>query len=151
MVMTSNDSPSRQDPACDWRFDALRVEAELARIDREWEVTRRRHFGCGEAGEPTGATGLFLGIVFVAFGLTWYMSFAEETFQPMSLAGLLLVGLGVWVAITSPIEAGRYYVLRDRHERRRQRLLARLEEIEEARHPAAPELDPWRVVREADP
>jgi DNA-directed RNA polymerase subunit RPC12/RpoP len=101
----------------------LRHHAELERIDREWEQERQGFLTADKHGnkhEPTTEGALLGGVVLIGFGLFFAItsgSMGAPFFFP--LVGLGFAGYGVYLLVTGPAKAREFLRAREAYHRRR--------------------------------
>ena len=118
--------------------EALRRQAELERIDREWQLNKERFYVRGQDGEmsvPSKAASLIGGIVVVGFGIIWTVmatgiagigiGFGGRGFGAIAgifpCFGLLFIGMGIAIAVRNYSKASDFESLQNQyhHDRRR--------------------------------
>jgi hypothetical protein len=113
--------------------EILKLQNELARIDREWNDERQQHMVSGKHGRHEPGAGDVIGpIVAVAIGLVFAVVTLASPAPGMALFGLLLIVFGIGVSIANAGKASAYATAREEYERRRHHLLARIREQESA-------------------
>ncbi|HET6573820.1 MAG TPA: hypothetical protein VFG68_09480 [Fimbriiglobus sp.] len=104
----------------------LRYNAELERIDREWEHERQGFLSTDKHGnkhEPNTFVAIFFGVVLIGFGLFFAVtagSIGAPFFVP--LFGLAFSGFGVYILVTGPAKAREFQLAREAYHRRRNSL-----------------------------
>ena len=109
----------------------IEMQNELNQLDREWTMSRESLMVSGRNGarsEPSIAGGLITMIVAVVGGGAWTL-FAATMGAPafFPLFGLLFIGIGVAVGLSSITKAGQLDTARSDYETRRQQLLNAIE------------------------
>jgi len=110
----------------------LEIEAELARLDREWEMERENYMVNGKYGSrhvPTAAGGILIGVSFAGFGLIWTIATASTAssfggFGSFPLFGVLFTVIGVVLSMSTYSKANQYDAAFRRYEERRAQLIA---------------------------
>ena len=105
----------------------IEMQNELNQLDREWAMSRESLMVSGRNGarsEPSIAGGLITMIVAVVGGGAWTL-FAATMGAPafFPLFGLLFIGFGVAVGLSSITKAGQLDTTRSDYQTRRQQLL----------------------------
>ncbi len=101
----------------------LRYNAELERIDREWEQERQTFLTTDKRGnkhEPSTAGGIIGAIILIAFGL--FFAITSGTMGAPALfpcAGVAFSGFGVFLMIAGPKRAGEFQRAKASYQRRR--------------------------------
>ena len=129
--------PGGNEPATDEamreQLEEIKLQNEVARLDREWELDRGRYLITGRYGNrylPSKGMSVLGGVVIAAFGIFWTVMAASEVggfggaFALFPLFGVLFVLAGVGMSIYSYSRAGRYEEAYQAYQRRRARLLA---------------------------
>lgn len=113
--------------------EMLRIQNEIALLDREWEqeaaglMIRDKH---GRSHTPdSGPMALIVGGGVVAFGLFWTV-LAGMMFPPMALFGLVFIAIAVSSLISHQSKAKRYQELQHEHDLKRDELMSRLRSME---------------------
>ncbi|HET6425050.1 MAG TPA: hypothetical protein VFG20_15290 [Planctomycetaceae bacterium] len=109
--------------------DVLRIQNEIALLDREWEQQSAGlmvHGKHGRVSVPDKTSAVVGGTVITLFGLFW-TAMAGLMFPPMALFGLLFISLGLWNTFKVHNDAGRYTQLRTLHDQKRQALRDQLQ------------------------
>jgi DNA-directed RNA polymerase subunit RPC12/RpoP len=116
--------------------EILKLQNELARIDREWSDQRERHMVSGKHGrhEPGSAdviAPVLVSVVAVVITFGMLASPAPGT----ALFGLLFIVFGIVMAVANAGKANAYSQAREQYEWRRGQLLTRLRQHESADSP----------------
>lgn len=112
--------------------EVLRLQNEIALLDREWEqktadlMVRGKH---GRVSVPDKSSAIIGGVFLTLFGLFWTIM-AGAMFPPMALFGILFIVFGVMNCVKIHTNAERYESLQTTHERQRRELRERLREID---------------------
>jgi hypothetical protein len=140
-VLTGVGTPSGDDfEESPWRHPPPgRIEEQVARLDREWEMERERYMIAGRYGYrfvPSRAMSLMGGAVMVAFGILWLTvatSMAKGAAEVggafggvadvFPLLGGVFILAGVGLGIYSFFKASQYEEAYERYQRRRADLL----------------------------
>jgi hypothetical protein len=140
-VLAGDPGPRPDDETLRNHLAELKLENELARLDREWQVERERYQMTGRGGyryTPSRASSVVMGLVVVGFGILWTITaasmahgFPDGPAALFPLAGLLFILAGVVVSVFSFWRASQYEEALQRYQRRRARLLAGDDEAEE--------------------
>lgn len=112
--------------------EVLRLQNEIAMLDREWEqktadlMVRGKH---GRVSVPDKTSAIVGGVFLTLFGLFWTVM-AGAIFPPMALFGILFIIFGVMNCMRIHSNAERYELLQASHDRKRRDLKSRLREID---------------------
>jgi hypothetical protein len=108
-------------------FDALKVQSDLERLEREWEVEREQYMLRSKYGQryvPTRAMSIVVGVVMASFGIFWTTASAQGSGSAyMSILGIIPILAGIGFGIYSHSKAVEYEQAFSRYQRRRSRLL----------------------------
>jgi DNA-directed RNA polymerase subunit RPC12/RpoP len=101
----------------------LRHHAELERIDREWEQERQGFLTTDKHGnthEPTTAGAILMGVLLIGFGLFFAVT-SGGIGAPFifPLVGLGFAGFGVYLLVTGPAQAREFQRAQEAFHRRR--------------------------------
>ena len=125
-------SPSPQaDAAVQGHLQQIRLQNELERVDREWEMEREQYLITGKYGArhvPSEGASLVAAVLIGGFGLFWTImaaSMGAPVFFP--IFGIVFILLGVGASLHGFGKAGKYREALHRYEQRRAELLARAE------------------------
>lgn len=109
----------------------IRLQNELERLDREWEMERESYMSTDKYGSrhvPSGGGSLVGGVIAGGFGVFWIIQTTSAPAGTMPaifpLFGVLLIVLGVGGAIHGFIQADAYRLAHERYQQRRAELLA---------------------------
>ncbi len=108
--------------------EVLRIQGEIALLDREWEerttelMVRDRH---GRRSIPGKTSSVIIGVVLTLFGTVWAIV-AWAMFPPLAYFSVVVIGIWVWASMSSYGKAEQYEHLKEEHERRRSDLLNRI-------------------------
>ena len=117
----------------DDQLAGIRLQNEVARLDREWGLERERYMISGRYGAryiPTPGMSILGGIVIVAFGGLWtamattIAGGAGVPFACFPLFGILFMLFGAGVSIYSFTKAKQYQQAYEAYRHRRARLLS---------------------------
>lgn len=120
------------EPALQEHLEEIKLQNELARLDREWEIERERHMIVGRHGHrmvPRRGASVMGGIVITFFGLFWtfvaasFVGGFDGGFGCFPLFGILFVIFGIAMSIHSFAKANQYEEAFQAYQRRRQDLL----------------------------
>ncbi|HEX3997561.1 MAG TPA: hypothetical protein VHX65_03315 [Pirellulales bacterium] len=104
----------------------LHNEAELARIDREWEQERQTYLSRGNDGqmvEPSVVGSVIFGIIAVVFGMVWIGIASSQGAPAMfPLLGVVFMVIGIAAAVFGAGKASEFTAARERHERLRSQI-----------------------------
>lgn len=108
----------------------IRLQNELERLDREWQVDSQRFMVADKHGNsrpPNAIGGIFVAVVGVVFGIFW-ISQASRMGAPgfLPLFGLVFIGAAVFGAIRSMAKSSGMSQARNGYERRRRHLLEQI-------------------------
>ncbi len=112
--------------------DVLRLQNEIAMLDREWDqksselMIRGKH---GRVSVPDKTSAVVGGIFLTLFGLFWTVM-AGAMFPPMALFGILFIIFGVISCVKVHTNAERFETLQATHQHQRNELLNRLRQAE---------------------
>lgn len=127
--------------------DQLKLEQEIARLDRDWMLSREQYMVRGKNGQlnvPTRASAAVAGVIIVVFGVFWTMmatGIAGAVGFSLHLVGggafgliagfvpcfgILFITLGIVTAVTGYREAGAFEHGQAEYQARRNALLAEL-------------------------
>ncbi len=121
---------ARKATAPDQGVEALRIESELARLDREWQLSREQYQVQGRRGSSVpGISGVVGGLIGVAFGVFWTLMAVSAPGAPVffPIFGCAFVLFGVVKAFTSYQKMNGYRQAEQDYHRRRSKLLSHLE------------------------
>jgi hypothetical protein len=117
------------EPALYARLAELEWQAEVARLDREWDLERERYLVSGRHGHrsvPSRGMSVLGGVVMVGFGAVWTAlaaSMRGPGLFPLFLAGVVMILAGVGIGISTYSKAVAYERAQDDYRRRRSLLL----------------------------
>lgn len=105
-------------------LEEIKVQNELARVDREWQMERENYMVEGDYGHkyiPDKVSSFFGGILSAGFGIFWTtMAGAFGIFQ---LFGVLFILLGIGISIWGFVKADQYEEAQKRYQRRHREIL----------------------------
>jgi DNA-directed RNA polymerase subunit RPC12/RpoP len=112
--------------------EAIKLQNEIERLDREWHMGRERYMVKGKDGQisvPSTAGSLVGGLVAAGFGVAWTI-FAASMGAPFffPLFGVVFVVLAIAGTFSGASKADAYRRSQESYESRRRELLARLRE-----------------------
>lgn len=113
-------------------LDIIRIQNDIAMLDREWAAERETYLIAGKDGakhEP-GTGSLIGGIIAACIGLAWTVaasSFGVPSFVP--LFGLLLTGFAIYGTFSGSEKAAKLKARRAEYESRRAVLLGELSRL----------------------
>jgi hypothetical protein len=123
-------APAAQDStrpgAMQEELDDLRLENEVARLDREWQLSRERYMVAGRYGNryvPSRGQSVLGGVIVVAFGIFWTATAASMGAGLFPLFGVIFILLGAGMSVYSYSKAGEYEEAYQKYQRRRAELL----------------------------
>ena len=108
--------------------EVLRIQGEIALLDREWEertaelMIQDKH---GRSSIPDKTSSVVMGVFLTLFGTFW-TAVAMWIFPPFAIIGVAMMGVWVWVSMSSYRKAEQYERLKAEHETRREVLMNRL-------------------------
>lgn len=109
------------------QLDELRLQNEVTRLDREWELERDRYMITGRYGSrylPNRTMSVLSGVVVVVFGIFW-TGFASSIGGGLfALFGVVFIAAGLGFSIYSYSRATAYETAYQEYQRRRAELLA---------------------------
>ncbi len=111
--------------------DILRIQNEIALLDREWEqqsaalMVRGKH---GSVSVPDKSSAVLGGIFIALFGLFW-TCLAGAMFPPMALFGILFIAIGLLNARKHHENANRCDQLNQIHQQKRDDLRNQLDQL----------------------
>ncbi|MFM7073878.1 MAG: hypothetical protein ACKO38_19000 [Planctomycetota bacterium] len=121
-----------QDASRSEQLEELKVQNEIAQLDREWEMERKNYMVEGRNGSrylPGKASSVIGGVIVVAFGIFWTVTsaflngFGRPDFSGFfPWFGVVFTLFGVSVSIHAFMKAGRYEEARQRYQRCRREL-----------------------------
>lgn len=121
------------------KLDVLRVQNELERLDREWNLERERFMVSEKGGGrsvPSIAGSLF-GLIVVGFGIFWIFGASSMGAPwPFVLFGVIFVGAALFATITGAAKASAHDTAEQQYLAARRRLVAELARVE--RHDPLP-------------
>ena len=109
--------------------EILRLQNEIALLDRDWEQKTAElmvHGKHGRVSVPDKTSAVLGGTVIAIFGLVW-TCIAGAMFPPMALFGILFIAMGLWNARQQHDNAERYQQLKASHQIQRDRLRDQLD------------------------
>jgi hypothetical protein len=122
---------SEVDPSMQAQLDDLRIQGEMAQLDRDWESERQQYMITGKHGNrhvPSQAGSLIIGLVVAGFGIFWTASAASMGAPGIfPCFGVFFILFGIGVSIYNYQKATRYNEALQRYEQRRATLRARYE------------------------
>jgi hypothetical protein len=113
-------------------LDEIRLQNEVARLDREWELEREQYVITGRYGYrylPNKTMSVIMGVVIVVFGIFWtVMAFGmvgevSGPFILFPLFGVVFIAAGVGMSIYGYNKATAYEKAYQEYQRRRAELL----------------------------
>lgn len=112
--------------------EVIKLQNELERLDREWQMEREGYMITGKYGRrymPSRTGSLALGVVMIGFGIFW-MSIATSMRAPsfFPLFGLVFIGFAAYSGITGYSKASQREAAEDRHQAQRERLVQRIQD-----------------------
>jgi hypothetical protein len=119
-------------------LDALKLQNEVARLDREWELERERYLVAGRYGSryaPSRGLSVFGGVAMIAFGIFWTAmaaSTAGGLRGPATVLpwfGVLVIVCGAYMSVYLFNNANQYERAYQNYQRKRARLLGGGSEI----------------------
>jgi hypothetical protein len=120
--------------------EVLKLQNELARLDREWSDERERHMISDKHGRHEPSTASVIAPVLVgAVGLVMTLGMLGSGAPGMAIFGLLFFAFGIVIAVANAGKASAYTKAREQYEWRRSQLLARLGQHESSTTPFASE------------
>ncbi|AMV33681.1 hypothetical protein VN12_16250 [Pirellula sp. SH-Sr6A] len=127
LVLQGSEDSVRSD-----HLEEIKVQNELAQLDREWELERENYMVAGRYGHkyiPGKASSAFGGLFVVGFGVIWTVIAATVTriggagvFSIFPLFGVLFVLFGAGMSFMAFVKAGQYEEAHERYQRRRREL-----------------------------
>ncbi len=117
------------------QLDALRIQNELAQLDREWEIASQRYMMRGRYGHqyrPSKGTALIPGVIAVVWGGIWTVTAfrmsngvedAPGAFSLFPYFGFVFIAFGVGISLYAWVQANRYEEAHAAYEARRAVLL----------------------------
>jgi len=114
------------------QLEAIRLQNEIAQLNRQWEIERREYMVPGRYGHsyvPGKSSSLFGGVMIVCFGIFWTLmassisSRAPGPFSLFPLFGVLFIFFGIGISFYSFLQAEKYQLAKKRYEQRRRKLL----------------------------
>jgi fatty acid desaturase len=108
--------------------ELLRIQGEIALLDREWEertaqlIVQDKH---GRLSIPGKTSSVVMGVVLALF-FTFWTAVASFIFPPFAIVGVVLIVVSFFLSISSYWKAEQYERLKAEHETRRQVLMNRL-------------------------
>ncbi len=105
----------------------LRNDAELARLDREWEQERQSYLiknNEGQLVEPTAGGSVVTGVLTAIFGAFWTAMTSHIGGGGFALFGVLFIAIGVGSALYAYSKANELEAARTRYQDRRRQLSA---------------------------
>jgi Short C-terminal domain len=126
-VLAGETAGGDQAPDMNAHLEEIKLQNEVARLDREWELERERYMVSGRYGRrevPTRGASAIGGFLIVGFGILW-TAFAATMGAPIffPLFGIIFILAGVGMSIYSYTKAGEYEQAYQAYRRRRARLL----------------------------
>jgi len=111
------------------RLDEVSAFQEVEALDREWMIERESYKVSTKHGEklPSQTESAIGGILAIVFGSIWTIA-AGLAFPPFALFGLIVIGLGLFQAVSHFDKATRYREAEARYRQRRQELVRNEEE-----------------------
>lgn len=126
-VLESNHSSTDHD-----QLQAIKLQNEIAQLDRQWEIERKDYKIRGQHGHtyiPGKTSSVVGGIVIVGFGLVWTFMAASMTspsdgpFSFFPLFGVVFIFFGIGMSIYAFTKAEKYAAAKKRYQQRRSQLL----------------------------
>lgn len=109
----------------------LKLQNELARIDREWDAERESLMVSGKDGHrsvPSQAGSIVAGLIFATF---WIIATSTTPAAPLFVPiGFLVIGVVLFTGIQGFQKADQYQTAKKQYERSRTELLAELSNVE---------------------
>ena len=118
----ADDKPDRE-AALTTELQELRLQNDLERIDREWQIERERYMFTGKYGYrylPNRWSATLMVILTTAFGILWITMTASSgapAFFPF-IGGIIILA-GVGMSVYTFVKAGEYEAAFARYQRRR--------------------------------
>jgi hypothetical protein len=121
--------------AANSQLEILRIQNQIAQLDREWEIESQRYMMSGRYGQqyrPSKWGGLIVGLMAVVFGGFWTvtafsmssgMEHAPGAFSLFPYVGLVFIAFGVGIGIYTFSQATRYEEAYAAYQARRNALL----------------------------
>jgi hypothetical protein len=111
-------------------LEVIKLQNDLERIDREWQMTRQRFITRNKNGSesvPKAAGGIVGGVVAIVFGIFW-MSAASSMGAPaiFPLFGLVFIGLAFFGIISSVSKSNQFDALEQQYFSERAELLKKM-------------------------
>lgn len=112
----------------------LKLQNELARIDREWDQERESYMITkkdGRLSEPNQATAMLGMVVGVGFGIFWIAAVSATPAAPLFVPiGVVIIGVVLFTGIHGFQKADQYEAAKKRYDRSRSDVLDRLVDVE---------------------
>jgi hypothetical protein len=115
------------------KLEILRLQNEIERLDREWNLQQHAFMVHGKNGSriPSSAGSLVGGLVAAVFGIFWLVSASTMGAPfPFVLFGLIFVGAAIVGAVKGMDKASRHRSADTQYQERRRTLLSQLHEAE---------------------
>ena len=115
------------------KLEILRVQNEIERLDREWDLQRHEFMVHGKNGSsiPSSAGSLIGGLVAAGFGLFWIVSAGSIGAPfPLMLFGGIFIVFAIVGAVKGMDKASRHKSADTQYQERRRSLLSQLREAE---------------------
>src|SRR5262245_2883954 len=74
LAQSAREDPTDNEPAVQSHLEQIRLQNEVARLDREWDLERERYMVAGRYGNryvPSQGMSVLGGVVVVGFGIVW--------------------------------------------------------------------------------
>lgn len=121
------------------QLEDIKLESELARMDREWEMERERYIISGRHGHiyvPQKGSSIFGGIVLLGFGIFWTAMASSVTnsmpsfgkprvFDYFPMFGVLFMFFGGGMCLWAFLRADQYEKAHQQYQLRRDELIAK--------------------------
>jgi hypothetical protein len=117
------------------QLDVLRIQNQIAQLDREWEIESQQYMMSGRYGQqyrPSKWIGLLIGLMAVVGGGIWTVTAfsmssglerAPGAFSLFPFFGLVFIAFGVGIGVYTFVQANRYEEAYARYQARRTALL----------------------------
>jgi len=115
-------------------LEILKLQNELAQLDRQWMEEREDYMVRGKHGKrlPNAGVSIFAAAMMAVGGLIFMGTAASSGAPGAALLGFLLIGVALFLGIASVTKANAYAEAHDRYEQRRLDLIARIRAQESA-------------------
>jgi hypothetical protein len=115
------------------KLEILRVQNEIERLDREWNLQRHEFMVHGKHGSriPSSAGSLIGGLLAAGFGLFWMVSAGSIGAPfPLMLFGIVFIVVAIVGAVKGMDKASRHKSADTQYQERRRALLSQLRDAE---------------------